>query len=100
MVFRVLVMPKTSEKIAFHLPMGASMLRRGAIFQFKHIYTQINPSAIYNLSKDRKKIEIQSNLMKNLITLTSSLTIIKYKTYKSYLHIAVLPGSCVFVSAL
>ena len=35
--------------------------------------------------------------MKNLITLTSSLTIIKYKTYKSYLHIDVLPRSCVFL---
>ena len=31
------------------------------------------------------------------MTLISSLTIIDYKTYKSYLHIAVLPGSCVFV---
>ena len=29
MVFRVPYMPKISEKIAFHLPTGISMLRRG-----------------------------------------------------------------------
>ena len=33
--------------------------------------------------------------MKNLITLISGLTVTEYKTYKSYLPIAVLPGSCV-----
>ena len=38
--------------------------------------------------------------MKNIITLTSSITTIKYKTYKSYLHIAVLPGNCVFLCKL
>ena len=38
--------------------------------------------------------------MKNLITSISSLAITEYKTYISYLPIAVLPRSCVLVSAL
>ena len=38
--------------------------------------------------------------MKNLIILTSSLTITEYKTYKSYLPIVVLQGSSALISTM
>ena len=47
-----------------------------------------------------EKSETYSNLMMNLITMISSLTITAHKTYISYAPIAVVPGSFVFVPAL
>ena len=53
---------------------------------------------MHKLTPQQSKIRI--DVIKNVLTLIASLIIKDYKTYKSYLPIAVLPGSCVLALAL
>ena len=60
-------MPKISEKIAFHLPTGASMLQRGAIALPPHF---LNAFYVHAYMKGRRKqtwrLKIGSLHIKNL----------------------------------